>query len=130
MGHGKDRWNIEFDGTMVKDLSDEQILDWLGKGLNQFDDGVLREELRWRAARLSNRPDMEFLHAKNIGLIVLALAQHEPGDFGDCSINDPVTSIVDMSRPAHELLQALASMKPETAAGLVDQYYGQPATLF
>jgi hypothetical protein len=45
-------------------------------------------------------------HASNIGLVALALAGHEVGDFGDCSVNDAVTTIVDFERPAHEVLQA------------------------
>jgi hypothetical protein len=60
-------------------------------------------------------------HASNIGLLVLALAGHEIGDFGDCAINDPIATIVDFERPAHELLQALAKMSRETAAGLARQ---------
>lgn len=60
-------------------------------------------------------------HATNIGLIVLTLARHEVGDWGDCSINNPITSIVDKQRPAHELLQALANMDRATARGIVRQ---------
>jgi hypothetical protein len=60
-------------------------------------------------------------HATNIGLIVLALAGHEVGDWGDCSINHPITSIVDMQQPAHVLLRALETMDRETAAGIVAQ---------
>jgi hypothetical protein len=49
MGHNKDRWNIEFK-VAVKDMTAEQIRDWLlvPGGLNQFDEGVLLEELRCR----------------------------------------------------------------------------------
>jgi hypothetical protein len=60
-------------------------------------------------------------HATNIGIIVLALADHEVGDWGDSAINDPVTSIVDLRRPAHELLDALKAMDSEKAAGIVAQ---------
>ena len=49
----------------------------------------LEEELAARTA-----------HATNIGFIVLALAGHEVGDYGDCMINDPVTAIVDREEPA------------------------------
>ncbi len=60
-------------------------------------------------------------YATNIGLIVLTLARHEVGDWGDCSINNPITSIVDKQRPAHELLQALANMDRAAARGIVRQ---------
>jgi hypothetical protein len=59
-----------------------------------------------------------WLHAANIGRIVLALAEHDAGDWGDCSINDPVVSIIDRGEPAHVLLQALADMREETAASI------------
>jgi hypothetical protein len=62
-----------------------------------------------------------WLHAANIGRIVLALAEHDAGDWGDCSINDPVVSIIDRGEPAHVLLQALADMSEETAAGICKQ---------
>jgi len=34
-------------------------------------------------------------HAANIGRIALALAEHDIGDMGDCSINDPIVLIID-----------------------------------
>jgi hypothetical protein len=63
----------------------------------------------------------DFNHATNIGLIALHLAAHAPGDWGDSSINDPVTTLVDREQPAHVLLQALAHMSPERAAGIIRQ---------
>ncbi len=63
-------------------------------------------------------------HYTNLGRIVLALSLHEVGDWGDCSINDPIVTLIDLQRPAHELLAALASMSKEDAAGIVAQGYG------
>jgi hypothetical protein len=60
-------------------------------------------------------------HAANIGRIVLALADHDIGDIGDCSINSPIVSIIDRGEPARVLLQALADMSEETAAGICKQ---------
>jgi len=40
-------------------------------------------------------------HAANIGWIVRCLALHQPGDWGDCAINDAVVSIIDERRPAY-----------------------------
>jgi hypothetical protein len=60
-------------------------------------------------------------HATNIGRIVLALADHTTGDYGDCGINDPILNIIDARRPAHELVSALADMSHETAAAIVRQ---------
>jgi hypothetical protein len=65
-------------------------------------------------------------HAANIGLIVLALAGHEVGDWDDCSINDAITTIVDRQEPAHVLLKALADMDRARAAGIVRQCYVPP----
>jgi hypothetical protein len=65
-------------------------------------------------------------HASNIGLIVLAMAGHEIGDYGDGSINDTIMNIIDEQRPAHELLRALAGMDRERAAGIVRQCYVGP----
>ena len=62
-----------------------------------------------------------WLHADNIGRIALALADHEAGDWGDCAINDPIVSIIDRMEPAHVLIQALADMDEETAAGICKQ---------
>jgi hypothetical protein len=50
MGHLNDRWNVKFDGVMVKDLTVKQIRDLLTKDLSQFDDEVLRIELAGRHA--------------------------------------------------------------------------------
>jgi hypothetical protein len=63
-------------------------------------------------------------HAANIGWIVRCLALHQPGDWGDCAINDAVVSIIDERRPAHELVAALAAMDFEMAAGIVAQCGG------
>jgi hypothetical protein len=65
-------------------------------------------------------------HASNIGLIVLAMAGHEVGDYGDCSINDTIMNIIDEQRPAHELLRALSEMDRDRAAGIVAQCYVRP----
>jgi hypothetical protein len=67
---------------------------------------------------------MKHDRAANIGKIVLALAQHTPGDWGDCSINNPITSILDRREPAHMLIKALAEMDPDTAQGIVEQLEG------
>jgi hypothetical protein len=64
-------------------------------------------------------------HAANIGRIVLALAGHAAGDWGDCSINDPIVSAVDRDDPARILLQALAGMSEETAAGICKQLWSR-----
>jgi hypothetical protein len=63
----------------------------------------------------------DFNHAENIYLIVHALSNHQPGDYGDCSINHPVMTIIDERRPAHELLAALRLMDAATAAGIAAQ---------
>jgi hypothetical protein len=60
-------------------------------------------------------------HHANIGKIVLALASHEVGDHGDCSVNDPILTVVDGRRPAHEVLEALSNFSEEKAAGIVAQ---------
>jgi hypothetical protein len=60
-------------------------------------------------------------HLANLGRIVFALARHEPGDFGNSNPNDPVTTIIDLEKPAHELALALADMSVERAAGIVGQ---------
>jgi hypothetical protein len=60
-------------------------------------------------------------HVTNIGIIVNHLGYHEVGDYGDCSINNPIMNIVDQKRPAHELVAALATMSEDEAAGIVDQ---------
>lgn len=62
--------------------------------------------------------------ATNIGKIVLALARHEVGDWGDCSINDPVVSIIDDQQPADMLVAALDEMDEKTARGIVEQLEG------
>jgi hypothetical protein len=58
-------------------------------------------------------------HARNIGLIMLALGRHELDVWGDCSI--PIITIIDERQPAHVLVEALAAMDAETAAGIVRQ---------
>ena len=60
-------------------------------------------------------------HFANLEFIARALANREAGDFGDSSINDPVTSIVDMGHTADKLLAALKAMDFERAAGIVGQ---------
>jgi hypothetical protein len=65
--------------------------------------------------------DSAINHLSNIGRIVLALSSHEPGDFGDSGLNDPILNIIDTYQPAHKLVERLASMSAETAAGLVAQ---------
>jgi hypothetical protein len=65
--------------------------------------------------------DSALNHLVNIGRIVLALSNHEPGDFGDSALNDPILNIIDLHLPAHKLIEALASMSVEKAAGLVRQ---------
>jgi hypothetical protein len=60
-------------------------------------------------------------HISNIGRIVLHLAQHQVGDRGDCSINNPIVTIIDQRQPAYELLAALSEMSEETAAGIISQ---------
>jgi hypothetical protein len=57
----------------------------------------------------------------NIGRIVLALASHTPGDFGDSGFNDPILNIINLELPAHMLVEVFASMSVERAAGLVRQ---------
>jgi hypothetical protein len=66
-------------------------------------------------------------HFANLEQIARALAYHEAGDFGDSSINDPVTSIVDMGHTADKLLAALKAMDFERAAGIVGQLRPAPA---
>jgi hypothetical protein len=54
-----------------------------------------------------------------VGRIVLHLAKHHvPGDYGDCSINDPIVSIVDGGGSAAEFLRAIADMDMSRAAGI------------
>jgi hypothetical protein len=60
-------------------------------------------------------------HVANIGLIVFALADHDAGNWGDCSINSPIVSIIDSGEPAAVLLQALAAMGEEEAASILFQ---------
>jgi hypothetical protein len=66
------------------------------------------------------------LRTVNIELIVLGLALHTPGDYGDCSINHPIISIIDQKRPAHELLEALVEMDLEIIKGILDQLGIEP----
>ena len=66
------------------------------------------------------------LRTVNIGLIVLALALHTPADYGDCSINHQIISIIDQERPAHELLEALVEMDLETIKGILEQLGIEP----
>jgi hypothetical protein len=63
----------------------------------------------------------DFSHATNIGLIALYLADHEPGDYGDCSINDPIVSVLDDGGTAAALVAALSRMSRERAAGIAAQ---------
>ena len=65
--------------------------------------------------------DIEEERAVDIGRLVLLLAQHEVGDWGDSAINDPITSIVDAQRPAHELIQKLVEMDSKTLKGIYAQ---------
>jgi hypothetical protein len=63
-------------------------------------------------------------HALHIGKIVLYLAHcHEPGDYVDGAVNDPIVNIVDKFEPAHVLLHGFAEMDAETARGIVSQLY-------
>jgi hypothetical protein len=63
-------------------------------------------------------------HFTNLGAIVYALSCHDVGDYGDCSVNDPIVNLIDAERPAHELLAALRRMPPDTASGIVGQWFG------
>jgi hypothetical protein len=75
-----------------------------------------------RAALLADGSVLRaWCHAANVGRIALALAEHDIGDMDDCSINDPIVSIIDGGEPAHVPLQALADMSEETAAGICKQ---------
>jgi hypothetical protein len=71
--------------------------------------------------KITEIPDGTPDHAANIGRIVFALATHDPGDWGDCSINDPIVSIIDEGGSAHGFVQALARMDAETARGICEQ---------
>ena len=66
-------------------------------------------------------------HFANIGRIVCALNEHEPGDWGDGSINHSIVNIIDEFRPCGELIAALANMDADTAAGIVGQLEGMGA---
>jgi hypothetical protein len=65
-----------------------------------------------------------FDYARSPGLLVLALSRHEPGDYGDSSINDPITTAVDFGICAGGFLTHLTTMEPERVAGLVRQWWG------
>lgn len=60
-------------------------------------------------------------HAANIGKIVLHLRGHEPGDWGDCSVNHPLVGIVDAGGTAAEFVVAIGKLSEEDAAGIVAQ---------
>lgn len=69
----------------------------------------------------TKQPKYDLQHAANIGRIVLTLTKHVVGDWGDCSINDPIVSIIDRRDSAHVLLEALANMSKKTAKGICAQ---------
>jgi hypothetical protein len=56
--------------------------------------------------------------ATSIGLLILRLAEHGPADWGDCSLNHPVVTVIDKFRPAHELIEALVNMSERDLRGL------------
>lgn len=60
-------------------------------------------------------------HLANIGRIVMHLAGHEVGDYGDCSINNPIVNIIDEMGHAHEIVSALAEISEESAEAIVRQ---------
>ena len=61
-------------------------------------------------------------YAPNIGKIVIYLGRcHEPGDFRDCSINDPIVNIIDTGGSAADFVRAIATFSAEKAAGIVRQ---------
>ena len=68
---------------------------------------------------------MDKAHAANIGIIMLRLAWHEPGDFGDSSLNDPVVNIVDEGQPAENLVRYLARMPKDEAKSRADSIIDQ-----
>ena len=60
-------------------------------------------------------------HEASLGKIVLGLAPHEVGDYGHGSISDPVMTLIDRGRPAHDVPEALAKLSEPQAAGIVVQ---------
>jgi hypothetical protein len=60
---------------------------------------------------------------ENLGLLVHAMARHEPGDYGDSIINDPIMNLIDDGATAGEFLQELANMHPGRVAGILGQYH-------
>jgi hypothetical protein len=65
-----------------------------------------------------------FDYCRNLGLLVLALSRHAPGDFGDSAINDPITSAIDLGVEAGDFVAHLVRMEPRDVAGIVRQYWG------
>jgi hypothetical protein len=64
-----------------------------------------------RAALLADGSVLRaWCHAANIGRIALALAEHDIGDMDDCSINDPIVSIIDGGEPAHGRCHVIESL--------------------
>jgi hypothetical protein len=47
-------------------------------------------------------------HATNIGIIVLRLAEHDPGRWGDCSFPHGIVSVIDRFETAGDLVRELA----------------------
>jgi hypothetical protein len=51
--------------------------------------------------------------------IVLYLARLE--DWSNCSVNDPIVSIIESGGSVADFLHAMANMTPETARGIAEQ---------
>jgi hypothetical protein len=61
-------------------------------------------------------------YGENIAAIVLHIARtHQASDWGDCSINHPIVSVVDRGGSAAEFLRQLLKIDSHTAAGIVKQ---------
>jgi hypothetical protein len=84
-----------------------------------FDDGPRVDE---------GEPITEETHFANIGKLVAILSLHEVGDWGDCSVNDPIVSLIDLQRPCHEIIDALATMSPDDVQGIIRQAGPAPVT--
>src|SRR5437588_10356359 len=56
----------------------------------------------------------------DLGTLVARLMSHEPGDWGDCSLNDPIVSVIDKRQTAAEFIQALREMPRDHLARLAE----------
>lgn len=56
-----------------------------------------------------------------LGILVDGLIGHRPGDYGDCSINHPILTLIDDDACAEDLLRALSDMPKDTIEALANQ---------